>query len=101
MIKYISGPIESDPEYRKKFGETAKILKAQGHTVLNPAELPEGMSKADYMRINFAMIDTADAIVMLPGWGRSHGASLERLYALYVGKRIEILHEERTVVQQG
>ena len=57
--------------------------------VLNPAELPEGMEAADYMRICMAMIDVADAVVFLPDAKDSAGARLEKAYCEYVGKEYE------------
>lgn len=85
---YIAGKITGEPNYKEKFDIAATSLEAQGHIVLNPAELPEGMLPADYMRICFAMIDTADAIYLLKGWYSSSGASIERDYAMYTGKSI-------------
>lgn len=67
MIIYLAGKITGNPEYRKQFAAAKAELKAEGHIVLNPAELPEGMSPAAYMRICFAMIDTADELRALPG----------------------------------
>ena len=46
------------------------------------------MLPADYMRICFAMIDTADAIYLLKDWCSSFGAFIERDYAMYTGKSI-------------
>ena len=57
--------------------------------MLNPAELPEGMAQADYMRICFAMIDVADAVVFLPDTAESAGARLEMAYCAYIGKEYE------------
>lgn len=88
MKIYIAGKITGEPNYKEKFDIAATSLEAQGHIVLNPAELPEGMLPADYMRICFAMIDTADAIYLLKGWYSSSGASIERNYAMYIGKSI-------------
>lgn len=88
MKIYIAGKITGEPNYKEKFDIAATSLEAQGHIVLNPAELPEGMLPADYMRICFAMIDTADAIYLLKGWYSSSGASIERNYAMYTGKSI-------------
>ena len=51
MKVYIAGKINGDPGYRDKFAAAEIQLGGQGHTVLNPAELPEGMAPADYMRI--------------------------------------------------
>jgi hypothetical protein len=84
MIIYLAGKITGNPEYRKQFAAAKAELKAEGHIVLNPAELPEGMSPAAYMRICFAMIDTADELRALPGWyckpRRKGGNGLRRLY---------------------
>lgn len=88
MIIYIAGKITGDPNYKEKFDIAATSLELQGHIVLNPAELPEGLLPADYMRICFSMIDTADAIYLLKGWYSSSGASIERNYAMYTGKSI-------------
>ncbi len=74
----------------------ATSLEVQGHIVLNPAELPEGMRPADYMRICFAMIDTADAIYLLENWEYSRGASVEKDYAIYTGK--SVITERRTEI---
>ncbi|WP_417344296.1 DUF4406 domain-containing protein [Gemmiger sp.] len=89
MKVYIAGKITGDPGYRDKFAAAEIQLGWQGNTVLNPAELPEGMAPADYMRICFAMIDVADAVVFLPDAAESAGARLERAYCEYIGKRAE------------
>lgn len=90
MKVYIAGKITGDPGYRDKFAAAEIQLGWQGNIVLNPAELPEGMSPADYMRICFAMIDVADAVVFLPGAADSEGARLEKAYCKYIGKEYEI-----------
>lgn len=85
---YIAGPISDNPNYRFDFGWADFHLDKAGFRVLSPASLPEGMTRAQYMRICFAMIDTADVCIFLPGWERSGGASLEYDYCHYTGKRI-------------
>ena len=86
MKIYIAGKITGDPGYRDKFAAAEIQLGWQGHTVLNPAELPSGMSREDYMRICFAMIDVADAVVFLPDAEESAGARLEMEYCEYIEK---------------
>ena len=86
MKVYIAGKITGDPGYRDKFAAAEMQLGGQGHTVLNPAELPEGMAPADYMRICFAMIDVADAVVFLPDAAESAGARLYMAYCEYIEK---------------
>lgn len=86
MKIYIAGKITGDPKYRDRFREEAEKLEGMGHIVLNPAELPEGMSKTEYMRICLAMIDCADTVFLLRGWQGSPGARLEQAYCSYIGK---------------
>lgn len=86
---YIAGKITGDPNYREKFEEAQKGIEAIGHIVLSPATLPAGMSAADYMRICFAMIDTADTVIFLEDYIKSGGATLEYEYCKYIGKPVQ------------
>lgn len=52
-----------------------------------------GAEKADYMRICFAMLESADAAVFLPDWEDSPGAQLEKHWCEYVGKKMVFLME--------
>lgn len=49
MKIYIAGKITGNPHYKTQFAGTAAMLRAVGYTVLNPAELPEGMTMAEYL----------------------------------------------------
>ena len=89
MKIYIAGKITGDPDYRAKFADAQRQIEAQGHIALNPATLPEGMEPKDYMRICFAMIDVADAVVFLPDAAESAGARLEMAYCEYIEKEYE------------
>lgn len=93
MKAYIAGKIKGDAEYREKFEHAKGFLKREGFTVLNPAELPEGMSPADYMRICMAMMDSSDVVAFLPDYERSKGAQLEWAYCQYVGKQTMYLEQ--------
>ena len=49
------------------------------------------MSSAAYMRICFAMIDTADELRAFPEWYCSRGARVEISYADYIGKTARVI----------
>jgi nucleoside 2-deoxyribosyltransferase len=85
-VVYIAGPITGVPGYHAEFGAAEARLAGAGYIPLNPARLPEGMTKAQYMRICFAMIDSADAVLLLPGSYKSDGCTVEYTYAKYIGK---------------
>lgn len=88
MKVYIAGKINGDPDYREKFDHAAKVLRSVGDIPLNPAVLPDGLGPADCMRICLAMLDTADAILLLPDHNSSRGASIELSLAHYEGKLV-------------
>ena len=83
---YIAGKITGDPNYKEKFAKVQKGLEKEGYIVLNPATLPQGLTPAEYMRICFVMIDTADAVAFIDGFAHSQGAMLELEYCRYIGK---------------
>ena len=89
MIIYIAGKITGDPNYKAKFDKAAKRLK--GHVVLTPSVLPLGLDYDDYMHIDFAMIDVADAVYFLKDYKSSNGAMKERYYAMWINK--EMMYE--------
>lgn len=91
---YIAGKITGDPDYKAKFNAAAEAYKKKGYTVLNPSWMPQGMQKADYMRICFAMIDTADVVAFLPGYETSPGAQLELQYCFYIDKDVKLPDDE-------
>lgn len=95
---YLAGRISGNAEYKTEFFAAACFYEANGLTVLNPAKLPEGMEPADYMRICMAMIDSADAVVLLPDWEISPGARLEKTYAEYIGKNVYPDETERETI---
>lgn len=99
---YIAGKITGDCEYREKFERAAELLRREGHKVLNPAVLPEGFSRGEYMRICFVMIDVADTVVLLPDYQDSPGARLEKEYCRYIGKgMVEIGDILREIWRRG
>ncbi|PAT70428.1 nucleoside 2-deoxyribosyltransferase, partial [Klebsiella pneumoniae] len=82
MKIYIAGPMTGRENFnREAFNKEAERLTRHGHTVLNPASLPDGLEQREYMDICFAMLRCADAILMLPSWQTSSGATAEYHYA--------------------
>lgn len=98
---YISGPITNRPDYKRHFGAMKVKLLTHGYTVLNPAVLPAGLDDGQYMRIDLAMIDAADAVVLLPGWEMSKGSKIEADYAIYTRKPVYLSLEELLQAEGG
>ncbi|EGF0850587.1 DUF4406 domain-containing protein [Salmonella enterica] len=77
-IIYIAGPMTGLENFnRDNFNTTAARLWGAGHTVLNPAILPDGLTYEHYMDIGLAMLRGADEIYLLEGWEDSEGAKRE------------------------
>ena len=91
MKAYIAGKITGDEAYRGKFQKAKKKLELEGMVVMSPAELPEGMKPGDYMRICFAMMDSADVVAFLPDYRESSGAQLEFAWCQYTSKQTYFL----------
>lgn len=83
MKIYIAGPMRGLPEFNfPAFNDMAAWLRAKGHTVYNPAELPNNQFTLETNRSAFAtelswIAENADAIYMLVGWEQSRGARAE------------------------
>ena len=85
-VVYISGPITGVERYWEAFEKAEDELEAAGFIALTPTRLPKGLTNEQYMRIDLAMIDAADAVLFLPGWRESAGAVMENTYCVYTGK---------------
>ena len=92
MRIYISGPITSDPEYRKKFREAEEKLRLQGHDAVNPARVADiirtDMTWDEWMSIDIGLLKVCEAIYMLPNWQDSRGANRELGFAMGAGMKI-------------
>ena len=86
MRVYISGPMRGYPAYNfPAFHEAACRLAGAGHAAINPAQNPGGLTPAQYMDIDLALLRAAEAVLVLPGWENSKGAAVEVAYAHYLG----------------
>lgn len=99
MKVYIAGKVTGleNSDIFKKFHESGKQFKKNGHLVMSPAVLilNEGFEHSDYMHICFAMIDVCDAVYMQKDWQQSKGARMELRYAKNSKKQI-LYEDERT-----
>ena len=98
MNIYISGPItgRTPEEVQAAFGTAAEMMRAEGFTAINPADISGwGLSWTTYMHIAREILISGeiDAVYMLEGWEGSRGAKLEREWALSMGK--PVYHEEK------
>lgn len=93
-VVYIAGPITGTKDYRERFARAADLIEQKGYIALNPATLPGGMTNEQYMKICFAMIESADVVLFLSNWRKSIGASLEQLYCNYIGKPVALNYDD-------
>ena len=77
MIAYISGRINGDNNYKKKFARVKKQLERKGYAVLNPAEEPDGLNYDEYMKRALVNVDRADKVYFMPDWILSNGCAEE------------------------
>lgn len=78
---YISGPMTGLPNLNfDAFNAAARMLRAAGHDVVNPADNGGGggLSYADYLRRDIRDLLDCDALCLLPGWENSVGARVEK-----------------------
>ena len=85
---FISGAITNVPNYKEHFDKAQALIENEGYIPLNPTIIPLGLTIQEYMKIDLAMVDCADAVLMLKGWENSKGANLEWNYAKYMNKLI-------------
>lgn len=88
---YVAGPMTSIQDLNfPLFAQVTAALRQRGIDAVSPAEIcpDKGMAWHDCMRRDIAALVTCDAIVMLPGWENSKGATLERHIAERLGMTI-------------
>lgn len=87
---YISGKITGNETYKDDFAGAETFLREKGFNVINPCTACEldFFGYEDFMRVDFALIDVADAVFMLENWKDSNGAFRERNYARAMRKTV-------------
>lgn len=94
---YIAGPMTGLPNLNfPAFNAAAIEYRRKGCFVLNPAEIcPDNLASWDEcIRKDLAALLTCDAVVMLPGWRNSKGATLEHTIAESLGMTITYREEK-------
>lgn len=99
---YISGQISGQPieEVTAKFEAAEAMLKAQGYEVVNPLknDIPANASWEVHVAMDVLLLMGCKAIYLLPDWGFSKGATLEKNLAELTGKTI--IYEEEPTFRQ-
>lgn len=92
MKIYIAGPITGTDDYMLRFAAAEERLQQEGHVAINPAkvsaELPEGTSYKEYMKLAICLLDMCEGIFMLKNWDVSKGATIEMEHAIETKKVI-------------
>lgn len=97
---YVAGPMTGHPELNYPlFHSTAARLRKMGFEVISPAELnPITTPYREAMINDILALVQCDHIVMLDGWEKSKGATLEHHIAQVLGiQRIELESAESPV----
>ena len=87
MNIYISGPITGmkASECKRAFNRAKREIKRRGHYPVSPVDLgkilPVSFEHEDYMAVDIQVLLRCDAVLMLPGWEKSHGCQRERFMA--------------------
>lgn len=106
MRIYLCGPMNSRQDHNMgDFDRVQEVLERMHHSVVSPIQidralgvpligpprmtLPSWYSIELSLKIDFAVIETVDLLVLLEGWERSRACNLEVAYA----ERLNIPHE--------
>ena len=90
MILYLAGPMTGWPDHNyPAFRAVAQLLREAGFRVSSPHEAAEpGHTWGHYVRQGLRLLLDCEALVLLPGWRGSKGATLEHRVAKALGMPI-------------
>lgn len=101
---YVSGPMTGYEQFNHPAFTAACVeLRGRGITVVSPHEVGEtpGLTWADYIRKDLALLATARSVVVLDGWECSRGAQLEVHIAHALGMPVVPLTVWRSGLGEG
>ena len=98
---YIAGRISGDPGYKSKFKKAENVLRETGLDVMNPAILPESLTREQAMPICMELLKCCDSICLLDDWYTSIGAREEMRAALEAGLRVMTLKYRPEIEQMS
>jgi hypothetical protein len=86
---YIAGPVSGMPNSNKEaFAKATKTFRDAGHIVVNPLELCHDLKEEEWQkcmkRCIVALMD-CELIILLEGWNKSTGATIEYQLAVKLG----------------
>lgn len=93
---YLSGGMSGYPDLNfPAFHRAAAKLRAEGHDVINPAEIttdPDAKWE-DCLRADITELVKCSRIALMPGWQKSRGACLEAYIAQALGMEMIYLEQ--------
>jgi nucleoside 2-deoxyribosyltransferase len=100
MKYYLAGPMRGLPDSNYgAFAEARERLRRSGYDVHCPAEgATEPATDDSYAPQMAGCLDAvlkSDALIVLPGWGKSEGAKVEVAVAVATGKPVFAYHRHR------
>lgn len=92
-VVFIAG-VTNVPYYWKPFETAEDDLSAEGFIPLSPSRLPYNLIDTKARQLYMAMLQTADAVLFLPGWHFSTYCQIEMSFCKYIGKPFATSIEE-------
>jgi hypothetical protein len=94
MKVYIAGPMRGCTDLNfPLFRAAAEKLRDLGYEVYDPSEHEDPAQAikpiAEYMQKDLPIVCKVDMLVLLPGWAKSQGASIEHAVASMLGKEVK------------